>query len=55
MLSSAGVAGRLFKECFRIITLMLDGSTSEIGISCVIDEIYSELAVKAIHKAFMEI
>ena len=55
MLSSAGVAGRLFKilSDHNINIQMI--STSEIGISCVIDEIYSELAVKAIHKAFMEI
>ena len=29
-------------------------STSEIGISCVIDDMYSELAVKAIHRDFLE-
>jgi aspartate kinase len=29
-------------------------STSEIGISCVIDSMYAELAAKVIHKAFVE-
>jgi len=29
-------------------------ATSEIGISCVVDEKYSELAQKIIHKEFLE-
>ncbi|MBP8082904.1 MAG: aspartate kinase [Spirochaetes bacterium] len=54
MLSSAGVAGKLFKilSDHNINIQMI--STSEIGISCVIDEMYAELAVKSIHKEFME-
>jgi len=54
MLSSAGVAGKLFRilSDHNINIQMI--STSEIGISCVIDEMYAELAVKSIHKEFME-
>lgn len=54
MLSSAGVAGKLFSVLseHKINIEMI--STSEIGISCVIDDMYAELAVKAIHKAFLE-
>jgi aspartate kinase len=54
MMSSYGVAGRMFgvlaAEHINIEMI----STSEIGISCVIDEKYAELAVKAIHKEFVE-
>jgi aspartate kinase len=54
MLSSYGVAGRMFKVLsdHNINIEMI--STSEIGISCVIDGLYAELAVKAIHKEFLE-
>lgn len=54
MLSSYGVAGKMFevlsKENINIEMI----STSEIGISCVIDNKYSELATKIIHKVFLE-
>ena len=52
MRNHAGVAARMFKVLadegvnIRVI------STSEIKISCLIDEKYSELAVRALHKAF---
>lgn len=54
MLSGAGVAGRMFKILaeHKINIEMI--STSEIGISCVIDAMYAELAVKAVHKEFLE-
>ena len=54
MLSSYGVAGKIFdvlsNEGINIEMI----STSEIGISCVIDSKYSELATKIIHGAFLE-
>lgn len=54
MLSASGVAGRMFKVLsdHKINLHMI--STSEIGISCVIDDMYSELAVNAIHKEFID-
>lgn len=54
MLSTSGVAGRMFKVLSDHNVNIEMISTSEIGISCVIDEMYSELAVKAIHKEFLE-
>lgn len=54
MISGYGIAGRMFRTlaAHNINIEMI--STSEIGISCVVDAIYSELAVKAIHKEFIE-
>ncbi|MBN1500704.1 MAG: aspartate kinase [Spirochaetes bacterium] len=54
MLSTAGVAGRMFKVFSEHNINIEMISTSEIGISCVINEIYAELAVKALHKEFLE-
>ncbi|HNR90181.1 MAG TPA: aspartate kinase [Spirochaetota bacterium] len=54
MLSSYGVAGRMFEVLSRENVNIEMISTSEIGISCVIDSKYAELAVKIIHKAFLE-
>ena len=54
MMSSYGVAGRMFKVLSQHNINIEMISTSEIGISCVIDAIYAELAVKAIHKEFLE-
>ncbi len=53
MLSSYGVAGRMFRilSDHGINIEMI--STSEIGISCVIDQKYSELAQKIIHQEFL--
>jgi len=54
MLSSYGVAAKIFQvlsdESINIEMI----STSEIGISCVIDSKYTELALKVIHKSFLE-
>ena len=54
MLSSYGVAARMFRvladEGINIDMI----STSEIGISCVIDSKYTELALTIIHKEFLE-
>ncbi|CAN2042781.1 Aspartate kinase [Candidatus Magnetomoraceae bacterium gMMP-15] len=52
MRSHAGVAGKMFRtlsdEGINIIMI----STSEIRISCIIEEKYAELAVRALHSAF---
>jgi aspartate kinase len=52
MRSHSGVAGRMFatlaKENINIQMI----STSEIAISCVIEDKYTELAVRALHDAF---
>jgi aspartate kinase len=52
MRSHSGVAARMFavlaKEGVNIHMI----STSEIAISCVIDDKYAELAVRALHDAF---
>ena len=54
MLSSYGVAGRMFKVLAEHNINIEMISTSEIGISCVIDNIYTELALKVIHKEFLD-
>jgi len=54
MLSSYGVAGKMFSVLSEHNINIEMISTSEIGISCVIDSMYSELAAKVIHKAFVE-
>jgi aspartate kinase len=54
MISSSGIAGRMFKVMSEHNINIEMISTSEIGISCVIDDMYAELAVKAIHKEFVE-
>ncbi len=55
MLSAYGVAGKMFhvlsKQGINIEMI----STSEIGISCVIDSKFTELAIKAIHEEFIEL
>jgi aspartate kinase len=52
MRSHAGVANKMFgalaKESINIVMI----STSEIKISCVIEEKYTELAVRTLHEAF---
>ena len=54
MLSSYGVAARMF-EVFSEHNINIEMiSTSEIGISCVIDSMYSELATKILHKTFVD-
>ncbi|HNW27436.1 MAG TPA: aspartate kinase, partial [Spirochaetota bacterium] len=54
MLSSYGVAGKIFQMLSDQNINIEMISTSEIGISCVIDDMYAELAQKVIHKAFIE-
>lgn len=54
MLSSYGVAGRMFRILSEHGINIEMISTSEIGISCVIDDKYAELATKIIHKEFVE-
>ncbi|MFH1479588.1 MAG: aspartate kinase [Candidatus Omnitrophota bacterium] len=52
MKSHSGVAARMF-DCLAANKINIDMiSTSEIKISCVINKIHAEKAVKAIHKAF---
>ncbi|MBN2041166.1 MAG: aspartate kinase [Spirochaetes bacterium] len=54
MISSYGVASRMFRILSEHNINIEMISTSEIGISCVIDNLYAELAVKVIHKEFLE-
>lgn len=54
MQSSYGVAGRMFSVLSEQNINIEMISTSEIGISCVIDAIYAELAAKVLHKTFIE-
>ncbi len=54
MLSSYGVAGKIFEVLSEQNINIEMISTSEIGISCVIDSSYAELAQKVIHNAFLE-
>jgi len=53
MLSSYGVAGKIFEVLSNQNINIEMISTSEIGISCVIDSMYSELATKLLHKEFV--
>ena len=54
MLSAYGIAGKIFHILADHGINIEMISTSEIGISCVIDSMYAELAVKALHKEFIE-
>ncbi|MDY6967494.1 MAG: aspartate kinase [Spirochaetota bacterium] len=54
MLSSYGVAGRMFKVLAKEGINIEMISTSEIRISCVVDEKFTELASKLIHKEFLD-
>lgn len=54
MLSSYGVAAKMFRAISDAGINIEMISTSEIGISCVIDSMYEELAQKIIHKVFLE-
>jgi len=54
MLSSYGVAGRMFRVLADHGINIEMISTSEIGISCVIDSKYAELATKVVHEEFLE-
>jgi len=52
MRTHAGVASRMFETLARHGVNIMMISTSEIKVSCVIDEKYTELAVRALHEAF---
>ena len=52
MRSHSGVAARMFSSLAREGINILMISTSEIKISCLIDEKYSELSVRALHAEF---
>jgi len=52
MRSHAGVASKVFETLARYGINIIMISTSEIKISCVIDEKFTELAVRVLHEAF---
>jgi len=54
MRSSYGTAARMFEVLSRNGINITAISTSEIKISCLIDEKFAELAVRALHEAFVE-
>ncbi len=52
MRNHAGVAGKMFDILARLGINILMISTSEIKVSCVIEEKFTELAVRALHEEF---
>lgn len=54
MHSQPGVAARMFSALAKEGINILMISTSEIKVSCLIEEKYAELAVRALHAAFLE-
>jgi aspartate kinase len=52
MQSHAGVAARMFEALAAEMINILMISTSEIKISCIIEDKYTELAVRVLHDAF---
>ncbi|MFN4132651.1 MAG: ACT domain-containing protein, partial [Caldimicrobium sp.] len=52
MRTHSGVATKMFETLAKHGINIMMISTSEIKISCVIDEKYTELAVRALHEAF---
>ena len=52
MRSHAGVALKMFETLAKENINIMMISTSEIKVSCVIEEKYTELAVRELHKAF---
>ncbi|RLJ71464.1 aspartate kinase [Hydrogenivirga caldilitoris] len=54
MRSSYGTAAKMFDVLSKNGINIMAISTSEIKISCLIDEKYAELAVRALHEAFIE-
>ncbi|MGD8352270.1 MAG: aspartate kinase [Nitrospirota bacterium] len=52
MKSHSGVAARMFSTLAKHGINIMMISTSEIKVSCVVDEKYTELAVRALHEAF---
>ncbi|WP_022849960.1 aspartate kinase [Limisalsivibrio acetivorans] len=54
MRSHAGVAAKMFKVLADNNINIIMITTSEIKVSCVVEEKYSELAVRVLHEAFVE-
>ncbi|RMD45187.1 MAG: aspartate kinase [Aquificota bacterium] len=54
MKTHSGTAGKMFEVLYKEGINIYAISTSEIKISCLIDEKYAELAVRALHEAFIE-
>ena len=52
MRSHAGIAKKMFETLARENINIIMISTSEIKVSCVIEEKYTELAVRELHSAF---
>jgi len=52
MKTHAGVAAKMFEALAKENINIMMISTSDIKISCVIEEKYTELAVRALHDAF---
>ncbi len=52
MRSHAGIAARMFKTLSDENINIMMISTSEIRVSCILDQKYTELAVRALHEAF---
>ncbi len=52
MRNHAGIASRMFDILAKHNVNILMISTSEIKVSCIIDEMYTELAVRALHEGF---
>ena len=52
MRSHSGIAARMFNTLAKETVNLLMISTSEIRISCIIEEKHTELAVRALHEAF---
>ena len=52
MMSQAGVAEKMFKTLAKNEINILAISTSEIKISVLIDEKYTNIAVKSLHEAY---
>ena len=52
MRSHAGVAARMFEALAKVGINIMMISTSEIKISCAIDEKFLELGVRVLHEAF---
>jgi len=52
MRSHSGIASKMFQTLAQERVNIQMISTSEIKVSCVIDEKYTELAVRVLHEAF---
>ncbi|MFN3263945.1 MAG: ACT domain-containing protein, partial [Aquificaceae bacterium] len=54
MRSSYGTAAKMFEVLYKNGINIMAISTSEIKISCLIEDKYGELAVRELHQAFIE-